>query len=134
MVGNSEVIGRASIFDLTERTARFGENAIQFCLGIRLSPISSPLVSQLVRAATSVGANYGEADESATKKEFCYRISLCRRESKETKHWLRMLVAAEPSCKLAARELWKEANELTRIFAAIYRKAQSKSTKTTDPE
>ena len=116
--------GPAPRFDLTERTACFGENVIEFCLAVRLNAITSPLVSQLVRAAGSVGANYSEADESATRKEFRYRISLCKREAKESKHWLRLLAAAAPDKKEAARKLWKEAHELTLIFATIFRNSQ----------
>jgi len=120
-------------FDLTERTGRFGENVIRFCQSIKLNAIASPLVSQLVRAATSIGANYGEADESGTKKEFRYRISLCKREAKETMHWLRMLVVAEPNKTQPARELWKEANELTRIFAAIHHRSGTNARNVPDP-
>jgi four helix bundle protein len=110
-------------FDLGERTARFGETAIQFARALRLDAVTSPLVEQLVRAATSVGANYGEADEAGSKKEFRYRISLCRREARECKHWLRMIATAAPQSKEDARRVWKEANELTLIFAAIHRKS-----------
>jgi four helix bundle protein len=74
-----------------------------------------------VRASTSIGANYDEADEAPTKKDFRYRISVCKKEARETKRWLRMLAAAVPAMKDDARELWKEANELNLIFAAIYR-------------
>lgn len=119
---DGRVAGRKQ-FDLGERTARFGEAAIHFARALRLDAVTSPLVEQLVRSATSVGANYGEADESGTKKEFRYRISLCRRESRESKHWLRMIAAAVPQSKADARRLWREANELTLIFAAIYRKS-----------
>ena len=108
-------------FDLTERTACFGECVIRFVRAIKLDSVTEPLVSQLVRSATSVGANYGEADEAGTKKEFRYRISLCKRESKETEHWLRMIAAACPEHAQASRELWKEAHELTLIFGSIYR-------------
>ena len=115
------------IFDLAERTARFGESIIQFCLHIERNAVTKPIISQLVRSGTSIGANYGEADEAGSKKEFRYRISLCRRESRETKHWLRMLVAAFPSVREAARGFWKEADELTRIFASIYRSSEKPS-------
>jgi four helix bundle protein len=108
-------------FDLEERTARFGESVIRFARTLRSDMVSRPLVSQLVRAATSVGANYLEADDSGTRREFHYRISLCRREARETKHWLRMLVAAVPECRPAALPLWQEARELHLIFAAINR-------------
>ena len=105
-----------SKFDLEERTAVYGESVIQFCENLPRTAITKPLISQLVRASTSIGANYCEADESATKREFRYRISLCRRESRETRHWLRMLVAAIPDAKDGARLLWKEANELTKYL------------------
>ncbi len=108
-------------FNLEKRTAAFGESLIVFRQTVRRTAITKPLISQLVRSACSVGANYCEADESATKREFRYRISLCRREARENKHWLRMLVAANKESADTARILWKEADELTRIFAAIHR-------------
>ncbi len=115
------------IFDLAERTARFGEAIIEFCLNIERNAVTKPIISQLVRSGTSIGANYGEADEAGSKKEFRYRISLCRREARETKHWLRMLVAAFPDVREPARGFWKEADELTRIFASIYRSSNKPS-------
>ena len=111
---------QSSDFDLEKRTAAFGESVIEFCQTVGRTAITKPLISQLVRSACRVGADYCEADESATKREFRYRISLCRREARETKHWLRMLVAASKESAETARVLWKEADELTRIFAAIY--------------
>ena len=109
-------------FDLAERTARFGEEVIRFCRGIRRNAIASPLISQLVRSGTSIGSNYCEADEAGSRKEFKYRISVCCRESRETKFQLRMIVAAAADKAEPARSLWKEADELNRIFAAIRRK------------
>ena len=66
--------------------------------------------------------NYCEADDSVSKKEFRQNICTCKKEARETKHWLRMIVAAEPSMKPAARPLWQEAKELHLIFAAILRR------------
>ncbi len=109
------------VYDLGERTALFGEAVIAFAKRVPMNPITTPLVSQLVRAATSVGANYCEADEAETKKEFRYRIGVCKREARETKFHVRMLVAAEPDLRDSARDLWQEAKELTLIFAAILR-------------
>jgi four helix bundle protein len=80
------------------------------------------MIGQLVRAATSVGANYCEADEADTKKEFRYRIGVCRRESRETRFQLRMIVAAEEALRADARCLWQEAKELGLIFNAILRR------------
>src|SRR5262245_55997209 len=113
-------------FDLAERTASFGEAVIRFCSSIRRNAISSPLISQLVRAGTSVGSNYCEADEAGSKKEFKYRISVCCRESRETKYQLRMIVAAVPDMAEPARVLWKEEDELNKIFAAIFRNTGDK--------
>jgi four helix bundle protein len=110
-------------YDLAERTAQFGEAAVRLGKTIRSDSVTSSLISQLVRSATSVGANYGEADEAGTKKEFRYRISLCKREARESKHWLRMIAVAVPDIKKEARRLWKETNELTLIFASIHRKS-----------
>src|SRR5215471_9538000 len=106
-------------YDLEQRTARFGESVIAFAKSIPLSEITRPLVSQLVRAGTSIGANYVEADDADSKKDFRFKIGLCRREAKETKHWLRMIVAAEPQLRETARALWQEAQELNLIFSAI---------------
>ena len=108
-------------FDLTERTAVFGEELIAFLKQLPLNDITSPLVRQVVRSGTSIGANYSEADEAGTRKQFRNFISICKRESKETKYWLRMIAAAVPDKKSDARTLWKEADELNRIFAAIHR-------------
>ena len=109
-------------FDLEERTAAFGEAVVDFAKKIKVTPVTQSLIPQLVRAATSVGANYCEADDAGTKKEFRYRISICKRESRESKHWLRMVARAATDLKEEARKLWQEAKELNLIFAAIYRK------------
>jgi len=114
------------VYDLAERTSVYGESVIVFSRSFRLDVINAPLIRQLVRSATSLGANYAEADEAGSKKEFRYRISLCCRETRECKHWLRMLAVASPETKEEARELWKEANEINLIFATIHRKSKPK--------
>ena len=106
---------------MEERTARFGESIIDFAKKIPVNLITTPIITQLVDAGTSVGSNYCEADDAGTKKEFLYRISLCKRESRESKHWLRMTVRAVPDLAEQARALWQEAKELNLIFSAIYR-------------
>ena len=106
-------------YDLEERTAVFGEKIIVFAKSIKNSPVNNPIISQIVRAGTSIGANYMEADCASTKKDFKYKISLCRKESKETKHWLRMIAKLNPNLLNQTRILWKEAQELTLIFSAI---------------
>ncbi len=106
-------------YDLRERTAKFGENIINFAKKINENSVTRSLISQLVRAGTSVGANYCEADDASTKKDFFYRIGTCRKESKESKHWLRMIIAAVPSLRNEAELYSSEAQELNLIFSAI---------------
>jgi four helix bundle protein len=106
---------------LEERTAIFGESVIEFCLRLNLTPISSPLINQIVRSGTSIGANYCEADEAESKPDFRHKIALCRKETRETKHWCRMLAKALPSEKPTIRNLWRMANELHLIFCKIVR-------------
>jgi four helix bundle protein len=112
---------RKTRFDLEERTARFGEAVITLAKRIPVKPVTECLIRQFVDAGTSVGANYCEADDAGSKKEFRYRISICKRESRESKHWLRMIAGAVPDLKEDARTLWREAKELHLIFCAIYR-------------
>ncbi len=111
----------ARVFDLEERTARFGEAVIDFAKRIPRSPLMDRLIGQLVGCGTSVGANYCEADDAVSRKEFFLRASTCRKESRETKHFVRMVVRAVPDLKEAARPLWQEAKELNLIFAKICR-------------
>jgi four helix bundle protein len=110
------------VFDLEERTARFGESIIRFCKTIPLNPITQPLVNQLIRSGTSIGANYCEADDAVSKKEFCQKIGHCKKEARETKYWLRMIVTAFTDCREEAKRLWLESKELHLIFAKILRK------------
>jgi four helix bundle protein len=108
-------------FDLEERTAIFGEQVLGFVRKMPRSPMNDPLVEQLVRSATSVGANYCEANDGVSKKDFRNKIGICRKESRETLHWLRMIAASNEDCKPEARRLWQEAKELNLIFGKIFR-------------
>ena len=113
--------GIAKPFDLEERTALFGEAVIAFAKRVPLNQVTRSLIDQVVRAGTSIGANYCEANDAESKKDFRHKIRLCRKESRETKHWLRMLAAAEDPMRADARKLWQEAKELNLIFATIAR-------------
>jgi len=109
------------VYDLEERTARFGEQIIRFAKRIPFNPVTNRLIDQLVGAGTSVGANYCEADDGVSKADFRHRIGTCRKEARETKFFLRMVATAEPNLKTAAREIWKEARSLHLIFSRIWR-------------
>jgi len=105
--------------ELVERCARFGESEIHFAKRVSRNVITNPLISQLVRSATSVGANYCEARNASSRKDFFHRVSIAQREALEAKHWLRMIVAADEEYRSEARVLWKEANELHLILSSI---------------
>jgi len=106
-------------YDLEERTAKFGEEIIKFCRTMRIDEIIRPLLVQVVKSGTSLGANYMEANQASSKRDFNNKIRICQKESNETKHWLRMIAIAVPAKKDECRKLWQEAHELTLIFAKI---------------
>lgn len=109
-------------FDLEERTAKFGEDVIKFLKKVPQNPITKPLITQLAKSSTSVGANYCEADDAESKRDFKHKIGICKKESRESKHFLRMIAIAYPDSKESAKVLWKEAKELNLIFNSIYKK------------
>ena len=111
----------AMVYDLEERTACFGETIIRFTKKIPHSPVNNRLIDQLVGAGTSVGANYCETDDGVSKPDFKHRIGTCRKEAREAKFFLRMVAVAEPVLKSEAREIWREAHALHRIFSRIWR-------------
>jgi len=119
-------VGSGRTYDLEERTAVFGETIIELAKMVRRDEVTRSLVDQMVRAGTSIGANYLEANDCESRKDFRHKISLCRKEARETKHWLRMLGNAQPDLADRARPVWQEAKELNLIFAAIVRKLDSK--------
>lgn len=109
-------------YDLEERTACLSEDIIDFTKKIPITVVTKPIISQLIRSGTSIGANYCEADGAESKKDFKHKIGICKKEAKETKYWLRMVVKTFPTVRNEARLLWKEAHELVLIFSAIIRK------------
>ncbi len=109
-------------FDLEERTAVFGEKIVRFSKKIPRDPTNNRLIDQLVGAGTSVGGNYCEANDCVSRKDFRYTIKRCLKEAKETRFFLRMVAASELGLANEARELYREATELVRIFASMCRK------------
>jgi len=105
-------------FDLEKRTLIFGKNIVKLCKTIEVSRVSEPLIKQLVRSGTSVGANYFEANGASSRKDFINKIYICKKESKETCYWLEII---DEYCK--ERSLYnlvkQEATELTKIFSKI---------------
>lgn len=106
-------------YDLEDRTLKFAKDCIDLSKMFIKDTVNLELVSQLVRASSSVGANYREANDSTTKKEFFHRIGICRREAKESKYWLELLSHSNQKLSLKTDPLADEALQLARIFASI---------------
>ncbi len=112
------------VYDLEERTARFGEAIIDFLKRVPSGPRTDRLVDQLTGCGTSIGANYCEADDAVSHKEFIKIIGTCRKEAREAKFFLRMVARACPDLVSDVRPLWREVREIHLIFSKIRRTAQ----------
>ena len=106
-------------YNLEERTAIFSESIIILCKKCPKNIITIPIINQLIRSGTSIGANYCEANGASSEKDFKSKIFICKKESKETKYWLRLLAKSEDSVKDECRNLWQEAQEFTMIFSKV---------------
>ena len=106
-------------YDLEERTSKFSKNLIMLLKTIKESTLNKPILLQLIRSGTSIGANYCEADGAESKKDFQHKIGICKKEAKETKYWIQTLSLLQPEKKEELRVLWREAQELTLIFSKI---------------
>ncbi len=109
-------------FDLLERTEKFGIEVILFAKTIPKNCITVPLISQFIRSGTSVGANYHEADNAESKNDFVHKISISKKEAKETLYWTNMIINTCPELKSKALLIYQEAKELHLIFNAIINK------------
>ena len=111
-------------YDLADRTLVFGKEVIIFAKGIAINTVNRPIVVQLVRSATSVGANYMEADCAESRKDFRHKISICKKESKEAMYWLDVIfdTGLGDQQKRRCSSLKREAHELTLIFSSIINK------------
>ena len=109
-------------YDLEERTSKFAKDCIDLCKLLMRDIVNIQLMGQLVRSSASVGANYREANDTATKKDFLHRINICRREAKESKYWLELLAHANQKFSEKVAPLIDEGLQLTRIFSAIAKK------------
>jgi len=110
---------KPSKYDLEERTSVFAENIINLCKKAPKTVITLPLIDQLIRSGTSIGANYCEANGASSKKDFKNKIFICKKEAKETKYWLRLLAKTDENSRVSCRILWQEAQEFTLIFSKI---------------
>jgi len=104
---------------LEERTLKFAKDCIDLYKKVEKNTINIELLKQSVRATCSVGANYREANDTITKKDFLHKTGICRREAKESKYWLELILHANQTLSKEIEPLIDEALQLARIFASM---------------
>ncbi|HET6527824.1 MAG TPA: four helix bundle protein [Balneolaceae bacterium] len=109
-------------YDLEERAFLFAKAVIEYINKLKKTLANVEVSRQLIRSSGSTGANYIEANESLSRKDFVYRIKLCRKEAKESTFWLKLLEDKEGNDE-ERQNLIQESVELTKIFGAILRKS-----------
>ncbi|MBX4204975.1 MAG: four helix bundle protein [Candidatus Doudnabacteria bacterium] len=112
-------------FDLEERTLKFSKEVLVLLKILPKTIISMPLITQLVRSATSIGANCCEATEAGSKKDFINKITIAKKEAKETRYWLKLMLDLFPAESLKIQKLLQEAQELNLILSAIVRNSKN---------
>lgn len=115
-------------YDLEERTFKFSKDIIGLVIGLPRNDITKPIIYQLTKSGTSVAANYCEANEASSKRDFKNKISICKKEAHETKYWLRLIKECFQDNEELNR-IKQEAQELILIFSAIIRSCNRKSLK-----
>ena len=116
-------------FDLEERTTQFAKSVIRLCQNLPFNPINQRLVSQVVGATGSIGANYREANDALDEKDLLQRIRISRREAKESLHWLELILEANQSKRSEIQALQNEAIELKKILSSIIKKLERRNQK-----
>jgi four helix bundle protein len=106
-------------YDLEERTVKFSQKVLNFVKKLPKDMVSTPIISQFIRSATSIGANYCEANNTESRSDFKHKIGICKKESKETVYWLRMILSLYPDRKEEIDLMLNEAKEFTLIFGSI---------------
>ena len=110
-------------YDLEDRTFEFAKKVREFAKSLKKDIANFDDCKQLIRSSGSVGANYIEANEALSKKDFVMRIKICRKEAKESRYWLRLIdTNNNVELELERHTLENEARELTHIFGAIVTK------------
>lgn len=111
-------------YDLEDRTLEFAKEVIGFIKTIPKTMANIEIAKQAIRSATSIGANYIEANECLSKKDFVMRIKICRKESKETTYWLKLAELRNEDGEKKRELLIEEASQLTKIFSSIVERSK----------
>lgn len=118
----TEILNRR--YDLEDRTLEFSKRIVRLCKALPKNVINIELTKQIIRSATSIGANYREANEALSKKDFILRVKISRKEAKETIYWLELIIEANPTYKERIKPLLQEAVELKKILSSILEKSK----------
>lgn len=113
-------------FDLEDRTLEFAKRIIRMCKELPANSVNDKLIDQVIRSAGSVGANYREANDALGTKDFLMRLKISRKEAKETRFWLELIIEANPALRKRIEGLFQESIELKKILSSIIAKLQKK--------
>lgn len=113
-------------YDLETRTTDFAKRMVGLCKELSKNEINRPLISQIIRSAGSIGANYREANDSLGKKDFLHKMRISRKECKETYHWLEIIEEANPNLSPRMQNIKQELIELRKILSSIIIKKENK--------
>ena len=111
-------------YDLEERTLRFAKEVIELVNTLPKTMANTEIMKQIIRSSGSVGANYIEANEALSKKDFTLRIKICRKEAKESRYWLRLTEIREEAAEKRRQSLISESTELMKILGSIVEKVK----------
>lgn len=114
------------VYDLEERTFKFAGNVISTVKKLNINPVNSRIIDQIVGSSSSIGANYSEANEAESKQDFIHKISICKKEAKETRYWLKILKVSNPEISDSLNNMEKECQEFLFIFSSIIKTSKSK--------
>ncbi len=124
----TKLMGTAKTYDLHQRTYSFAHSIRDFARNVPKDICNIEDLKQLVRSSGSVGANYIEANESLSDKDFIYRIKICRKEAKESAYWLRLIhLFNDAELDHRRKKLTVEASEFVKIFSTIIQNRRTKS-------
>ena len=112
--------------DLEDRTLEFAHGVIRLCKKLEKNAVNFRLAGQLIDASTSVGANYIEAREAVSKKDYHHRVRISRKECKESTYWLLLLKGENPEFLKEFDSFIKESRELRNILSAMIDKTKGK--------
>lgn len=115
-----------STFDLEDRTLEFAKRIIRMCKDLPNNTVNFKLIDQIIRSAGSIGANYREANDSLSKKDFLMRMKISRKEAKETNFWLELIIEVNPDFKDKITGLLAESVELKKILSRIISNSENK--------